>query len=584
VTLPIEIKEEPHRDKYDYQKLSLASPESIQYEAHEMVPAVTSSTKIPASPVTPITPNGTSTKSASKSMIQSRKDYSYKYATQQSKVPSSSPSTNTQHEKTTSFHLDISQKQPTSNPNVEMHAKEVVKTSMSSITKSPSVKGHPYNRPPVAKEPLRSSLKPNISILERHNYNKSNLKVKLERENLGVVDEETKPCAINEVVKSPSLQPKVMVENLDTANILKVPIGAMLKLKKATESESPSSKKRKKQKKRRKEKREREDDGEDDDDPVVQDKVKVVVSQQVDTTPTKVVKQEPCEMSSGSTRLKQQTLSTESKDSQNINKINNKINIIFQLNDSKNNIILHRRVPKKMTKITIKEANNNVNSSSGNKTQGSDSDAYEATAVPEKILCTIETQTEDPVRKSSAFNMNVNSLLQHDDVTEHLFFEDDILICLQRNTISYFQYHRLSALLKKGETDFRLIDRIERRINDVPVDNDNKFQRLCYNDGNPLPIYVEMRAKQKELEDPLNCPIAFVYCNVYYIDQRGGKFSSVHLDTVKSVTSDICYATVPKSAYFIMAWSEQSPDTKGYVTGIVKYKLTPNLDLAKLAR
>jgi hypothetical protein len=552
----------------------LASSEIVQNDkAHEIAASnVTASmaTTILASSVTPTPPIGNNLKTASKSMIQTRKDYSYKYATQQSKVPSSlSSSSNTQHEKTTSFHLDISQKQPN----------EVLKTPMS-INKGSSIKGHPYNRP-VGKEPLRSSLKPNISILERYNYNKSNLKV-IERENLDDV-EKTKPCAIDEVVKIPSLQPKVMVENLDTANILKVPIGAMLKLKKATESESPS-KKKKKQKKKKKEKREREDG---EEDKVMQDQVKVVVSQKVET-PTKV-KQESSEMSSsgkGSTRLKKQTLSSDTNDSQNINKINNKINIIFQLNDRKNNIILHRRVPKKMTKITIKEANNNVNSSSGNKAQGSDSDAYEATTVPEKskILCTIQTQTDDPMRESTAFNMNVNSLLPYDDITEHLFFEDDILICLQRKTISFFQYHRLGALLKKGETDFRLIDRIERRVNDVPVDNDNKYQRLCYNDGNSLPIYVEMRAKQKELEDPLNCPIAFVYCNVYYIDQRNGKFSSVHLDTVKSVFNDICYATLPKSPYFIMAWSEYSPDTKRYVTGIVKYKLTPNLDLAKLAR
>lgn len=577
-TLPIEIKEEPLRDKYDYQKLSLASSEIVQKNDKTIAEAsnVTASmtTTILASPVTPVFPIVNNLKTASKSMIQSRKDYSYKYAVQQqSKVPSSS---NTQHEtQTSSFHLDISQKQQ---PNVEMHTKKAVKTLMSSINKNPSIKGHPYNRP-MGKEPLCSSLKPNISILERYNYNKSNLKV-IKREKPGNVDE-TKPCAIEEVVKISSLQPKVMVENLDTANILKVPIGAMLKFKKATESESPS-KKKKKLKKKKKEKREREA-GEDDE--VVQDQVKVVVSQKVET-PTKM-KQESSEMSSGSTRLMQQTMSTESKDSQNINKINNKINIIFQLNDRKNNIILHRRVPKKMTKITIKEANNNLNNSSGNKAQGSDSDAYEATAVPEKskILCTIQTQTDDElIRKSTAFNMNVNSLLPYDDITEHLFFENDILICLQRNTISFFQYHRLSALLKKGETDFRLIDRIERRVNDVPVDNDNKFQRLCYNDGNSLPIYVEMRAKQKELEDPLNCPIAFVYCNVYYIDQRSGKFSSVHLDTVKSVISDICYATLPKSSYFLMAWSEQSPDTRSFVTGIVKYKLTPNLDLAKLAR
>jgi hypothetical protein len=33
----------------------------------------------------------------------------------------------------------------------------------------------------------------------------------------------------------------------------------------------------------------------------------------------------------------------------------------------------------------------------------------------------------------------------------------------------------------------------------------------------------------------------------------------------------------------LKAWNEASPETKSIVTGIVKYKLTPNLDLAKLA-
>lgn len=265
----------------------------------------------------------------------------------------------------------------------------------------------------------------------------------------------------------------------------------------------------------------------------------------------------------------------EPKDPQNINKINNKINIIFQLNDNtkslRKNIILHRRAPKKMVqKITIKETNNNT------KMQPDD-----ASSVPDRVLCSIDTQTE--FLKQSSMHLTLTNPLC-DEPTEHLFFEDDILISLQQSTISFFEYNRLSSLLKKGESDFRLIDRVPRRLHDTLIDADNKYQRLCYNDQNSLPIYVEMRGKQKELDDPdLMCPIAFLYCNVYYIDQRRAKFSSVHLDTVKSLISDIIYTTVPGSSYFIMAWNEMSLDLKTLVTGIVKYKLTPNLDLAKLA-
>jgi hypothetical protein len=246
-------------------------------------------------------------------------------------------------------------------------------------------------------------------------------------------------------------------------------------------------------------------------------------------------------------------------------KINNKINIIFQLNDNKSlrkNIILHRRTPKKMVqKITIKETNNNSDDA----------------AVPEKV--SVDTQTEV---ESRGVNLTTTSPLQ-DEPTEHLFFDDNVLISLQRSTISFFEFSRLGALLKKGEVDFKLIDRIPRRNHDQLIDSDNKFQCLCYNETNWLPIYVEMRGKQKELEDPEQCPIAFLYCNVYYIDQRRAKFTSVHLDTVKSSVGDIMYTCVPRSSYFIMAWNEKAVDTKGLDTGIVKYKLTPNLDLAKLA-
>lgn len=292
------------------------------------------------------------------------------------------------------------------------------------------------------------------------------------------------------------------------------------------------------------------------------DRLKVTVAQNFENP---VVKMEPELVKSP----------TEPKDPQNINKINNKINIIFQLNDNtkslRKNIILHRRAPKKMVqKITIKETNNNT------KMQADD-----ASIVPDKVLCSIDTQTES-IKQCNMHLTLTNPLC--DEPTEHLFFEDDVLISLQQNTISFFEYSRLSSLLKKGESDFRLIDRVPRRLHDTLIDSENKYQRLCYSDQNSLPIYVEMRAKQKELDDPdMMCPIAFLYCNVYYIDQRRAKFSSVHLDTVKSVISDIIYTTVPGSSYFIMAWNEMSLDLKILVTGIVKYKLTPNLDLAKLA-
>lgn len=373
--------------------------------------------------------------------------------------------------------------------------------------------------------------KPHISILERHNYDKGPSKPKLQR-----IDNKQQPTltpsksAISSIKTSPSPAHPLHKSH--------VPI-------KQEDVEGDECK----------------------DKELERDRLKVVVAQ---TLENPVVKQEFDPQS-----LKTPMTPTEQKDPQNINKINNKINIIFQLNDNtkslRKNIILHRRAPKKMVqKITIKETNNNMKP-----------DEVSA-LVPDKVLCSINTQTE--MLETSHCNMSLStSNPLSDEPTEHLFFEDNVLISLQRTTISFFDFNRLGSLLKKGEADFKLIDRIPRRLHDTLVDPDNKYQRLCYNDHNSLPIYVEMRAKQKELDDPEMCPIAFLYCNVYYTDQRRAKFSSVHLDTVKSVITDIIYTTVPGSSYFIMAWAEKSGDLKEVVTGIVKYKLTPNLDLAKLA-
>jgi hypothetical protein len=377
-------------------------------------------------------------------------------------------------------------------------------------------------------------LKPPISILERHNYEKGPtdpklIKIHNKSSSSSSTSFESSESAIASSKKSPS--------PAHHANKSHVPISEK------DVSEHNKSKQ------------------------LERDRLKVIVAQNLENPIVKQEQQDPQSIKSATTMLEQ-------KDAQNINKINNKINIIFQLNDNtkslRKNIILHRRAPKKMVqKITIKETNNNT------KMQTDD-----AVVVSDKVLCSVLTQTES--LKANPMKTSTTSPLC-DEPTEHLLFEDDILISLQKSTICFFEYNRLGSLLKKGDADFKLIDRIPRRLHDTLVESDNKYQCLCLSDQNSFPIYVEMRAKQKELDDPDMCPIAFLYCNVYYIDQRRAKFSSVHLDTVKSVISDIVYTTIPYSSYFLMAWNEKSPETKDLVTGIVKYKLTPNLDLAKLA-
>lgn len=480
------------------------------------------------------------------SMISVRKDYSYK-SNNKSKAPITS------QEK--SFNcLDISQKVSQSSSSSSslgeqnQNAKRELGNSNNKQQHMPSSHKGLIKR---KEQPSKRSIKPNISILERHDYDKGPVKVmKLEKHIKTDDDDE----------EDEDIETNSSCSAIDDNNIKST---LPLKLENLKELTVPIERLNIEGNYKKSER----------------DQLKVIVAHE-ETTPTAaIVKQEQSscstDASSAATALRQQTLSTESKDSQNINKINNKINIIFQLNDNtkRKNIILHRRTPKKMVqKITIKEANNNSTKNQSD----------EATLVPDKILCTIQTQTEELLQTRFTMNMSMTNPLT-DEVTEYLFFENDILISLQCNTISFFEFHRLNSLLKKGEPDFRLIDRINRRLHDIHVDSDNKYQRLCYNDSNSLPIYLEMRAKQKDLDDPEMCPIAFLYCNIYYIDQKRAKFSSVHLDTVKSIVHDIKYTTVPHSSYFIMSWHEKSTDTKSNITGIVKYKLTPNLDLAKLA-
>jgi hypothetical protein len=455
------------------------------------------------------------------SMISIRKDYSYKYnARPSSSTTSLSPSP-----------LNHGISSPAIASPLVLNGAPYL--SVQSNNKEASNRRSPgiLKSRDTTKRPMNPS-KPPISILERHDYDKGPSQPKLiKMDNKALLAVESSKSAIAGSKKTPSPAHHAMKSHVSIVG-----------------NENDVSERNKSRQMER-------------------DRLKVIVAQKVESP---VLKQEPDVQS-----LKTPTTPSEQKDAQNINKINNKINIIFQLNDNtkslRKNIILHRRAPKKMVqKITIKEANNNTKLQTD-----------ESAPVPDKVLCTSHyTQTESC--KQSAINITTSNPLC-DEPTEHLFFEGDTLISLQNATISFFEYNRLGSLLKNSESDFRLIDRIPRRLHDTLIQSDNKFQCLCANEHNALPIYVEMRGKQKELDDPEMCPIAFLYCNVYYIDQRKAKFSSVHLDTVKSVLFDVFYTTVPHSSYFIMAWNEMCPETKELVTGIVKYKLTPNLDLAKLA-
>lgn len=309
------------------------------------------------------------------------------------------------------------------------------------------------------------------------------------------------------------------------------------------------------------------------------------------------------------------------ENSQNINKINNKINIIFKLNDkSKNslrkNLIMRRRGQKALSKKIRKSTKDTKTSDTSSSSSCSNLNT-EHSLIDVKSFCSVETQTglkeeikweiddekEDVTLTRSTSAITENNPLQANEPTEHIYFENNILVTLQQSTISFFQFDNLSFLLKKGVADFKLLDVFKRKLHDTEVDVENKCQRICYSELNSYPIYVEMRAKQKQLEDPIQCPIVFLYCNIYYMDHRQAlRHSSVHLDTVKrycdnsrsltidlifdslyfSLICDITYTTIPNTSYFVISWQEQQNESKNF-SGLCKYNLTPNLDLAKLA-
>lgn len=468
------------------------------------------------------------------SMISIRKDYSYKYSNGSaagssiSSTSASSVSPTVQKEEV--FLLPA----PSLTPSIHNRLRR----------ESTFVKRHNMTHHHPDNNAVKSS---SISILERYDYDKSKLPF---TDKFAKFDNNNFP--VSESAISSSTRPSPVTVDETAAVKSRTPTTSPIaKKKKRTDGKSSSSSKKKK--------KEPAETSSSSSVKEAEQEVKVIVAQEIKTEPIDI---KPASVPSSPQQQQQQS------QPENINKINNKINIIFQLNNDngKNIIWHHRRAQKKITmqKITIKEANNNTTKSEEERSLK---------------LTSAETQTE------SVTSMNLSSSNPLvDEPVEFLFFEDDILVSLQRNTITFYEFNRLATMLRKGEPDFQAIDSIPRRLHDHPIDADNKFQRLCYNEQNPFPIYVEMRAKQKTLDDPeMMCPIAFSYCNVYYIDQERAKFSSVHLDTVKSTFDDIVYTCIPGTSYFIMAWNETSPETKSIVTGLVKYKLTPNLDLAKLA-
>ena len=203
----------------------------------------------------------------------------------------------------------------------------------------------------------------------------------------------------------------------------------------------------------------------------------------------------------------------------NINKINNKINIIIKMDPQDKRRLKFNQVRsrKKDPPSPIKSPQKHV------KTQ-----TDQVLHLPEP-----ERKPEKPIKVEKLdliTNCSTNNFLSSEAV-QKVFFEHDILVVVQKQLISYFRYDKMKFLLT-GVTIFNPIDKMERKLYDEEINVENN-ERLCFSENNSQnPILIEMRGKQKVLE-PNMCPLLSLYCNIYYLDQDKLLFSCVNLDTVK---------------------------------------------------
>jgi hypothetical protein len=218
------------------------------------------------------------------------------------------------------------------------------------------------------------------------------------------------------------------------------------------------------------------------------------------------------EDSRSSSKSESETTSPESENTQNVNNISNNINIILTLGNE-----LIKRKNKTAKKSKSFEPPKRTESTADLTKKSSSETQTEEQIDFNKIPCKVSEAK--------------NPLIQEDGPIEKLYLEGSIMIAVQTKTISYFECDILKQLIS-GNLNFSLIDRVIRKTYDEEADRKN-YNRLCFNQF-VHPIYIEMRGKQRELEDAENmCPNAFMYCQVYYVENKKIKNCSVHLDTVK---------------------------------------------------
>lgn len=111
-------------------------------------------------------------------------------------------------------------------------------------------------------------------------------------------------------------------------------------------------------------------------------------------------------------------------------------------------------------------------------------------------------------------------------------------------------------------------------------------QNRIVKDGDSLPVYLEIRARQSEPNEYRQCCLSSVYVNIYQIKQadetdaeKKQKISmhSVQLDTIKGYASTIKYLVIRNSPNIVMCWTEMLVNRTR--SGICKYSLfAPDYD------
>lgn len=157
------------------------------------------------------------------------------------------------------------------------------------------------------------------------------------------------------------------------------------------------------------------------------------------------------------------------------------------------------------------------------------------------------------------------------------YFIKNILILIQEQQISYWKHLEIMSILGVP-LEWKLIAQTERKRNDFEIKTE--FQkRICLNDN--LPVYMELRGKLLQSDTVRGCDLVQIYTNVYFLNKNDldNKFlmiKSIHLDTVHTQPSNICYTTLPNSRYFIIGWVEHLFLKEK--SGICKYSLSPDLE------